>query len=534
LQRAVALTQDPGRRANRALAAAEVAFQAGVSDAALRLVATAEAAPLDEVERARVDLLRGQVAFASGLASDAPSLLLKAASRLERFDPELARQTYLTAWGAATVAPGHLAGGGVLLEISRAILDLPRRPGAPRPLDLLLAGLALLTTDGRAAATPTLQRAAKVLPDIPVEDVLRWGWMATAASNAVWDNDGAYAISARQVQLVRDAGAPAQLPLHLSALGMARAWTGDLAGAAANMAEADSVVAAIGSVSVPWTALRLRALQGREAEATAAIASAIEQAAAGAYGLAIYAHWAAAVLYNGLARYEEAAASARQANSNIFEYWVSVWVLPELVEAAARVQDTASARDALERLAETTHPSANDFALGIEARCRALLSTGAIAERLYQDAIERLGRTRLRPELARAHLLYGEWLRRENRRVDARPQLRTAHDLFTAIGMEAFAGRARSELSATGGRARKRSAETRDDLTDQERQIAQLARDGLSNPEIGARLFLSPRTVEWHLHKVFGKLGIRSRRELPNALPAYLDSSRSAVAVASP
>jgi DNA-binding CsgD family transcriptional regulator len=520
LQRAVALTQDPGRRTIRALAAAEVAFQAGAADAALQLVATAEAAPLDEVQRARVDLVRGQVAFASGLASDAPPLLLKAASRLERLDPELARQTYLTAWGAATVAPGILVGGGVLLEVSRAILDLPRRPGAPRPLDLLLAGLALLTTDGRAAATPTLQRAAKVLPDIPVEDVLRWGWMATAASNAVWDNDGAYAISARQVQLVRDAGAPAQLPLHLSALGMARAWNGDLAGAASNMAEAESVAAAIGSVSVPWTALRLRALQGREAEAAAAIASAIEQAAAGAHGLAIYAHWAAAVLYNGLARYEEAAASAREATSNRFEYWVSVWVLPELVEALARGKDTAGARDALERLAETTQPSGNDFALGIEARCRALLSKGAIAERLYQDAIERLGRTRLRPELGRAHLLYGEWLRREDRRVDARPQLHTAHDLFTAIGMEAFAGRARSELSATGGKVRKRSAETRDDLTDQERQIAQLACGGLSNPEIGARLFLSPRTVEWHLHKVFGKLGIRSRRELVNALPS--------------
>jgi DNA-binding CsgD family transcriptional regulator len=280
------------------------------------------------------------------------------------------------------------------------------------------------------------------------------------------------------------------------------------------------VAAAIGSASVPWTALRLRALQGREAEAAAAIASAIEQAAAGAKGLAIYAHWAAAVLYNGLARYEEAAASARQATSNMFEYWVSVWVLPELVEALARGKDTASALDALERLAETTQPSANDFALGIEARCRALLSNGAIAERLYQDAIERLGRTRLRPELARAHLLYGEWLRRENRRVDARRQLHTAHDLFTAIGMEAFAERARSELSATGGKVRKRSAETRDDLTDQERQIAQLARGGLSNPEIGARLFLSPRTVEWHLHKVFGKLGIRSRRELMNAMPS--------------
>jgi DNA-binding CsgD family transcriptional regulator len=354
---------------------------------------------------------------------------------------------------------------------------------------------------------------------MPVEDVLRWGWMAMAASNAVWDNDAAYAISARQVQLVRDAGALAELPLYLSALGIARVWTGDLAGAASNMAEADSVAAATGSASVPWTALRLRALQGREAEAAAAIASAMEQAAAGAHVLAIYAQWAAAVLYNGLARYEEAAASARQATSNTFEYWVSAWALPELVEAAARTGDTACARDALGQLAETTQPSANDFALGIEARCRALLSDGAIAERLYQDAIARLGRTQLRPELARAHLLYGEWLRRENRRVDARAQLRIAHDLFSTIGMEAFAERACGELLATGERVRKRTIETRDDLTAQERQIAELARDGPSNPEIGARLFLSPRTVEWHLSKVFGKLGIRSRRELASTLP---------------
>ena len=197
-----------------------------------------------------------------------------------------------------------------------------------------------------------------------------------------------------------------------------------------------------------------------------------------------------------------------------------IWTLPELVEAAARGGDAELARDALERLAETTQPCGTDFALGIEARCRALLSDGAAADELYREAIERLGRTRLRPELARAHLLYGEWLRRENRRVDAREQLRTAHEMLVAIGMEAFAERARQELEATGEKVRKRTVETRDDLTAQERQIARLARDGLSNPEIGARLFLSPRTVEWHLRNVFAKLGIRSRRQLADALPS--------------
>jgi DNA-binding CsgD family transcriptional regulator len=518
LQRAVALTVDLARRAERALAAAQASFQAGAFDAALGLLATAEAGPLDAFQRARVDLLRGHVAFAAGLLGEAPALLLQAARRLEPFDLELARRTYLTAWGAAFVATGYLEGGSAFVEIRRAVQALPRRPGAPHPVDLLLDGLAQLSTDGHAAATPTLQRAANALADISVEDVLRWGWMATAASNAVWDNDGAHAISARQVQLVRDAGALAELPLHLSALGMASAWIGDFADAGALMAEADSVAAATGSPAGPWVALRLRALQGREAEASAAIASAMKQAAAGGQVFATYAHWAAAVLYNGLARYQEAASAARQATSNTFEYWVSVWALPELVEAAARVGDTRLAREALERLAETTQPAGTDFALGIEARSRALLSDGATAEERYREAVDRLGRTKLRPELARAQLLHGEWLRREGRRVDAREQLRTAHDLFAAIGMEAFAERARRELVATGEKVRQRSPETREELSAQETQIARLARDGLSNPEIGAQLFISARTVEWHLRKVFAKLHISSRRQLRIAL----------------
>jgi len=520
LQRSAELTVDPARRAERALAAARASFQAGAFEAALGLVATAEAGPLDELQSARVDLVRGQLAFASGLASDAPPLLLKAARRLEPIDLNLARETYVTAWGAASVAAGQAAGRGVLLEICRAVRALPPRRGAPHPLDLLLDGLALLTTDGHAAATPVLQRAATALADIPVEDVVQWGWMAAAASNAVWDNDGAHAISARQVQLIRDVGALAELPLYLSALGLASAWMGDFAGAASSIAEADSVAAATGSHFAPYTLLRLRAMQGREAEASAAI----EHAAAGGPSAALYAQWAAAVLYNGLARYEEAAWSAGQATTNTFEYWVSVWALPELVEAAMHVGDAELARDALERLAETTQPAGTDFALGIEARSRALLSGGTRANDLYREATERFSRTRLRPELARAHLLYGEWLRREGRRVDAREQLRTAHHLFDAIGMEAFAERARRELLATGDKARKRSAGTREELTPQEEQIARLAREGLSNPEIGAQLFVSARTIEWHLRNVFAKLGITSRRQLQTALSRTADS----------
>jgi DNA-binding CsgD family transcriptional regulator/tetratricopeptide (TPR) repeat protein len=514
-QRSAELTADPALRAERSLAAAQASFQAGAFDAALQLAAAAEAGPLDGSQRARVDLVRGRIAFASGHGGEAAArLLLNAARQLEPFDPELARETYLVAWGAGVlVGPGE--GGDVFGEICHAARALPPRPGPVRPLDLLLAGLALLTTDGHAAAVPTLQRAAKALADLPVEDLLRWGWMAQSASITVWDDEGRHATCARNVRLVCDAGVLVELPIHLSGLGMARVWAGDFAGAAALVAEADSVAAATGGRFVPNALLLLRALRGREAEAAAAI----EQAAAGRPGVAIYARWAAAVLYNGLARYEEAAVAARQATSNTFDYFVSAWALPELVEAAARAGNPGLARDALERLAEVTQPCGTDVALGVEARSRALLSYGTAADDLYRVAIDRLGHTRLRPELGRAHLLYGEWLRREGRRVDAREQLRAAHDLFTAIGMEAFAERTARELAATGEKVRKRSPDTRDELTPQEEQIARLARDGLSNPEIGAQLFVSARTVEWHLRNVFFKLGITSRRQLRTALP---------------
>ena len=516
LRRAVALTADPARRADRALAAAQASIQAGSFDAVLRLLATAETGPLDELQRARVNLLRGNVAFALGAATDAPPPLLEAARRLEPLNVELARETYLTAWGAA----GMAGQGDIILEIWAAVRALPPTSSAPGPLELLLEGMAQLTLEGHAAAAPTLQRAAEALLEMPVEDALRWGWAAVGASTAVWDDEGMRAISARLVRLVRDAGVLAQLPLHLASLALSTSWTGDLAGVASLIAEAESVAAATGTAFAPFPLMRLRALQGRAVEAAALISETIEHASFGGQGIAATnAYWAAAVLYNGLARYDEAARAARQATSNTFEPWVSAFALPELVEAAVRVGDAQVAREALERLTATTLPSGTDFALGIEARCRALLRSGADADILYREAIERLSRTRLRPELARAHLVYGEWLRREDRRVDAREQLRAAHETLVEIGMDAFAERARNELSATGETVRRRTAHTRDDLTAQERQIARLARDGLSNPEIGARLFLSPRTVEWHLRNVFAKLDIRSRRDLASVLP---------------
>jgi DNA-binding CsgD family transcriptional regulator len=520
LQRAVALTPDPTRRAERALAAALASFQAGAYETALQLVGTAEAGPLEESLRAQADLLRGYVATVSRDRSDAAPLLLRAAGRLEPFDLDLARKAYLAAWGAAVVA-GHLEGAKPLLEICRAVRRLPPLPAAPQPLDLLLDGLVLLTTDGRTAAAPLLRRAAERVVQMPVEDVLRWGWLAPGASFAIWDPDGTRATNERQLRVIRAAGALAQLPVHLHSLAIDKARAGEFADAAALIAESDTVATATASQMQPLAELTLRSLQGRETEALALIQKSISQAAAAGQGsAAMSAYWATAVLCNGLARYDEAVTAAREVTANAIDPWRPLMALPELVEAAAHVGDLELARDALEQLVETTQPAGTDLALGIEARSRALLSEGATADALYREGIEHLGRTVVRPELARAHLLYGEWLRREHRRSEAREQLRTAYRMFIDIGMEAFAERTRRELLATGAHVQRRIVETRDDLTAQERQIALLARDGMSNIDIGARLSLSQHTVAYHLRKVFSKLGIGSRRELAAALPS--------------
>ncbi len=518
LQRAVELTPDRARRAERALAAAEATFQAGAFDAALQLAATAETGPLDGFQRARIDLLRGHAGIVMSYGNDAAPLLLQAARGLEPFDLELARGAYLTAYGSA-VSAAHLGEAAVFLDICRAIEDLPPPQGAPDPKSLLLEGLARMHTDGRAVATPILQRAANAVAQMPEEDVLRWGWTTPIASQVTWDSEGTSAIFERQAKIVRGAGALAELPQYLSALALDKVWNGDLTGARLLIAESDTVAAATGSQLPPFAALRLLSMEGREADALELIAATIKQGTARGQGHAVrVAQWAAAVLYNGLGRYDEALAAARQVTANDIDPHPSMWALPELVEAAARVGENDVARNALDRLAEMTQPAGTDWGLGTEARSRAVLSDGENADLLYREAIERFGRTGLRPELARGHLLYGEWLRREARRSGAREQLRTAHQMFAAIGMEAFAERTRRELVATGEKVRKRSPETRTELTPQEEQIARLARDGLTNPEIGAQLFISARTVEWHLRKVFAKLGVSSRRQLRTAL----------------
>ncbi|HEV7174153.1 MAG TPA: AAA family ATPase [Solirubrobacteraceae bacterium] len=521
LRRAVALTDDSARRSERALAAAQASLQAGAFDVALQLLAAAEVGPLSELQLARVELLRAEAAYSEVRGSDAPALLLRAARKLEPLDQRLARDTYLDAWSAALFA-GELATSGDLHEVSRAALDSQRGGGAERPADVLLDGFAMALEAGRTASGPVLERAARGFAgnDVSVEEVLRWGWLATAAAVMVWDYETCVAVAARGVQLARDSGALAVLVVALNVLAQAVALSGDFERAESLIAEAYAVRDATGAQVAPYGALVLAGLQGREPDASTLIDATITEATAGGQGTAVqYARWARSVVLNGLGRYPEAMAAAADAADDTPELFVSAWALSELVEAATRSNEAQVARGGVERLAAITAIAGTDWARGIEARSRALVSDGPTAQRHYLEAVERLGRTRLRPELGRAHLLYGEWLRRENRRVESRAELRLAHELFTAIGMEAFTERARIELLATGEKVRRRDVETRDELTAQERQIAQLARDGLSNPEIGARMFLSPRTVEWHLRKVFTKLDIGSRRELAKALP---------------
>jgi DNA-binding CsgD family transcriptional regulator len=528
LERSVRLTADPARLVERTLAAAQASMQAGAFDQALGLLVMTEAWPLDELASARVDLLRGQVAFAAGLGSDAPPLLLKAARRLEPLDPTLARETYLDAWQAAMYT-GHMASGGDLAEVSRAARALTR-PARPRPADLLLDGLALLITDGPAAAAATLQQVLSTFtsPDISPDQVLRWGWIARTADSALWSDEG-WRLTERQVQLAREAGALAALPFPLRRMLVDAMRNGDFAAVASLVAETEAVSQATGSRVVPSSAATLASFRGREAEAAPLIRATIEGATAWGQGMPVtYAHWMTAVLNNGLSRYADALTAARLASEQ-GHIWISVWVLPELIEAAARTGDTRLAADTLDRLAGWTRVGGNEAGLGIEARSRALLSEGQVAEDLYREAIDRLGHTPRRTEVARAHLLYGEWLRRQGRRRDAREQLRTAYQMLDDIGMEAFAERAHKELVATGETARKRPVQAAvaasQELTAQETQVAQLARDGLSNPEIAARLFISTHTVQYHLGKVFTKLGITSRGQLHQVLPGIPTAS---------
>jgi DNA-binding CsgD family transcriptional regulator len=522
LERSAALTLDPARRAGRALAAAQAKYQAGVFDAALALLGAAEAGPLDELQRARADLLRGQIAFASSRGSEAPPLLLRAARQFEPLDSRLARETYLDALGAATFA-GRLALGGGVREVAEASLAAPPPPGPARGPDLLLDGLALLICEGYATGAPALRQAVSAFrgTDVSAEEGLRWLWLACRAAQIVWDYPSWDVLSGRQVTLARDAGALIALPTAFNIRAAMHVFAGEFTEAASMVAQVESVTEATGSSIAPYGAVVLAVFRGREAQAAQLIHAATDDAGRRGEGRALsFIGWAAAVLYNSLGRYEEALAEAQRASEDSPAVGFASWALVELVEAAVRSAVPERAAGAVQRLSEVARACGTDWALGAEARSRALVSDGVAAESLYREAIDRFGRTRLRVDLARARLLYGEWLRRQRRRRDARDQLGRAYQIFDSIGAAAFAERARIELRATGGHARERTVETPDTLTAQEALIARLAGQGASNPEIAAQLFISPATVAYHLRKVFSKLGISSRSQLAPALPA--------------
>jgi DNA-binding CsgD family transcriptional regulator len=480
-------------------------------------VAAAEAGPLTEHERARAHLFRGQIAFASRRGMDAPVLLLEAARRLESLDVQLARDTYLEALSAGLYAGRLAIAGGSVRDAADAARAAPPAD-APRPADLLLDGLAALIAEGYESGGPILKRALSAFrgDHVTREEELRWLWVASHAAIVLWDYDSWDALTRRQLDLVREAGSLAVLPIALSSRIGVYVNAGEFAAAAALVDEVDAVTQATGVRLAPYGALTLAAWRGREDEAIGLSDATIGELTARGEGMGLtFIEWTTAVLYNGLGQHDDALAMATRANTHPEELWTSLW-LHELVEAAALSGRTDVAAEALESLSQMARVSGTDWALGVEARSRALLTDGHAAGELYCEAIERLGRARVRVALARTHLLYGEWLRRENRHSDAREQLRTAGDMFTAMGAEAYAGRAGQAVATDS--ARGRAAEVSGELTAQEARIARLARDGLSNAEIGARLFISPRTVEYHLHKVFAKLHISSRNQLDGAL----------------
>jgi DNA-binding CsgD family transcriptional regulator len=524
LERASMLTPGPTRRARRLLAAARAKRAAGALDAALGLLAALEAGPLDALSAAEVEHLRGLIALVQRGPSDAARLLLGAARRLEPLDAGLARDTHLEAlW--ATIWAGDLGSPGGMVAAAEAVRAAPPGPEPTRAVDALLEAFALRLTRGYAAAAPLLTRALELslALDVTNDEAGLWRWLAGGRAGAIvalelWEPESWHALAAVQAQVARDTGALVHLQYALNFLAMAHLFAGELT-TAARLADEDRLIAEVtGNPPVGYAAMALVAWQGQVAQASELIEATSRAATARGLGRMVsYADYASSVLYNGLGRHDAARDPAWRAFERD-ELGHGPYVVPELAEAAARTGDVELVRAALQWLSERTRTAPTEWVLGIEARVRALLSEGDVAERCYRESIDRLGRTRVRVQLARAHLLYGEWLRRQRRRIDAREQLRTAYEMLAVMGIEGFAERARRELRATGATARKRTVETREELTAQEAVIARLAREGLSNPEIGSRLFISARTVQSHLGKVFAKLAISSRGQLNQVL----------------
>ncbi|WP_138731543.1 helix-turn-helix transcriptional regulator [Modestobacter excelsi] len=523
LELAATLTPDPARRAQRALVAAQGKVNAGAFDDASALLSMAEVGPVGEAERARMELLQAQMAFAANRGNEALPLLLAAARRFEPLDPQVARDTYLDALSAALFA-GRLAAGPGAREVAEAVRESPP-PEAPRKDALLLEGLAVMFTDGYTPAAPVLDGAvhAFITEELSMDEALRSAWLAAATAASLWDDASWDALTRRHLDLVREAGALSALPLALNTRVVVLLFTGDLSAGTSLVEEAGAAVEATKSSLVPYGEVGLLALRGDAGRAEPLLQSCLEDVVARGEGVGVnMIQWARAVLCNGLGRYDDALSAAREATADPLELGPPKWALVELIEAGARSGNPQLATAALDELSTMAAATGTEWALGVYAGGRAQLQTGRAAEDDYREAIDRLAGTTVKVQLARTRLLYGEWLRRQGRHADARAHLRTAHETLSAMGVDAFAERARRELLDAGETVRKRTVKTTGDLTAEETHIARLAAQGFTNAEISAQLYVSPRTVEWHLGKVFTKVGVRSRRELRRAV---LDSA---------
>jgi DNA-binding CsgD family transcriptional regulator len=518
LERAALLTPNRDRRTRRLLAAARAKQQSGAPEAALELLDAVEAGPLDARQIAEVERLRGQTAFDQGRAGDSAWLLLSAARLLQPVDISLARETYLEALWL-----GLRVGGDVRQETAEAARVTPPGPDLPRAVDALLDASALLLTEGYTAAGPALTQAVELVLALGFSTGEDRRWLvwesAIQAAYLQFDLESAYALAAGQARVARDMGALTHLRVAISFMAIADLLRGELVEAVRLVEEDDLIAETMGTLSFPYLAVMLAAWQGQEARATGLIDATVR--AGKVSGLQVFvdgAIYASSVLSNGLGRHDDALAAAWP----VFERDTVLYghmIVGEVAEAAFRTGNKPVLEAVLRWLSERTRTTPNNWSLGIEARIRAFLSDGDAADSYYQKSIEHLGHSMLRAELARAHLVYGEWLRRERRRMEARKQLHMAQDMLETMGIGAFADRARRELASTGEAVRKRTVETLNDLTVQEMQVARLALDGMSNPEIGARLFISRRTVQYHLSNVFTKLGISSRSQLHLVLP---------------
>ena len=521
LERSLVLTIDPEKRAQRALAAATTQFQAGAFLTTSELLDMAEGGALEELDRARISLLRAQLAFVFHRGGEAPALLLRAAAKLQAIDPGMARETYLGAFNAATFAGRAASPGGTVREVARAAAAAAEPAEPTDPTDWLLRALTANFNEGYAEAVPFFRGALASfeIGASPAQE-LRWLWPMTSAALHLWDDEAWLRLSRRYVDLTHATGALSELPLALSTRAMVLLFAGDLGTAASLVEEQQTVTEATSSQLAPYSAMCLAAMRGQATATERLIEVTSRDAVAKGEGISIaVAEWTRAVLANGQGKYAEATAAARQALYHQ-EYpelrypGIANWAAAELIEAATRSGAHDEAAEAVEWITEMTSASGTPWALGVQARSRALVSSDEAADSAFRESITWLEGTGVRSELARTRLLYGEWLRRERRRTEAREHLRSAHQTMADMGMQSFAERARRELLATGETARRRSAPSTHELTAQEVLIAQLARDGLSNPEIGSRLFISARTVQYHLRKVFAKLDITSRSQL--------------------